>query len=297
MTCINNFSHVVNGQSFPIPCRHCVACTTNKVTELRIRSIAERAYYARRGRGSSFIRVSYNDASLPVVKDGKLYRYGELYDGTTDTFPLGIEPTLLLSDVQKFFHRIKQDCKRKYKIDYRYLYCGEYGTKSTERSHYHLILFGIPDDEAREIVGRQWEFGFCDFKPLESGAVSYCAEYMYNDVFGEEREKKYFSKGKEPPFLHRSNGLGERYFQELIDNGATSFSYMGKNYPFPKYYRQKTGLQLPAYSEDMQDAINKAKDSVIRSWQSAKPVDASSVHNIYHSDDVKIKSIVKEINP
>lgn len=294
MQCLKNWTGYNKSSSihYNIPCRHCISCTVNKITDLRVRSLSEQAYYNLRGRGSSFIRLSYDDVSLPVVYNSQLYRLGELMnDGK---IPVNHLPTVLISDLQKFWKRVNQDCKRIYGRDYMYMYALEYGDTSG-RPHAHLILYGINNNEAQKIIGNQWDFGFIDYKPLLAGATSYIAKYMFHDVFGEEREAKYTSRGIEPPQLHHAKGLGERYFKQLIDNGAESFSYMGKKYPFPKYYRQKYGLKLPPVKQDMEETNKKAMSYVLSERQRGVAVDDRSLYNLIHKVSAKaIKDLVNQ---
>lgn len=297
MTCLKNWTgyNRKKDMHYGIPCRHCVSCTINKITDLRVRSLAEQAYYNLRGRPSAFIRLSYNDASLPVVYDNQLYRLGELIDKNGNV-PLPFQPTVLLSDMQKFWKRVQQDCKRIYGKDFSYMYAIEYGDKNG-RPHAHLITYGISDREAKEIIGNQWDFGLIDYKPLLAGATSYIAKYMFHDVFGEEREQKYYSKGIEPPALHRAKGLGERYFMQLIDNGVIAFEYMGKKYPFPKYYREKFGLKLPPVKQDMQEVNKKAINYVINERMKGIPVDDRSLFNLIKPTNQKtISDLVKSLD-
>lgn len=267
-----------NDMNFPIPCRHCVACTVNKITELRVRSLAEQSYYNLKGRPSAFIRLSYNDTSLPVVYDKQLYRLGELID-KNNRVPVDFKPTVLLSDMQKFWKRVQADCKRIYGKDFAYMYAMEYGDKNG-RPHAHLITYGISDVEAKQIIGNQWDFGLIDYKPLLAGATSYISKYMFHDVFGEEKEAKYTLQGIEPPKLNKSKGLGEKYFLQLIENGAVAFEYMGKKYPFPKYYREKYGLKLPPVKQDIQETNKKAINYVINERMKGIPVDDRSLFNL-----------------
>lgn len=257
-----------------VPCRHCVGCTIKKIQDLRIYGTAEQTFQALKGRSSSFIRLSYNDANLPVIYNGELKRLGELVQN--GKVPTNFDMTLLKTDFQNFMKRVRQDIARKYdQRKIKYMYCGEYGDEGN-RPHYHIVLFGVSPLEAKVIIGKQWNFGFIDYKPLESGAIRYISDYMFNDVFGELREQKYTSKGIEPPFLHRSKNIGTHYLKQFEDSGLVKID--GTKKAFPYYYKKKYGVTADKYIKKdellqyMQESIKKSEEYVIRKRQRAQAV-------------------------
>lgn len=303
MSCITPFKiQMKNGQVVEVPCRHCVGCTIKKVQELRVYAQAQQTEMAFKGYSSSFVRLSYNDAFLPVVYHGKLCRLGELVEN--GKVPTDFENTLLKTDFQKFMKRLRQEIARKYdnrKI--KYIYCGEYGDSETgtKRPHYHIVLFGLSYVEAELLISETWKFGFCTFLPLKPGAVRYISLYIYQDVFGKEREQKYTSKGKEPPFIYHSTNLGKEYLKQYHSDGTIKIG--GMETAFPTYYRKKYNIQ-PKKLVDAKDleqfkkeALKKAQEYVIKQRQRGIPVDDSTVKTsqdltIYQTN--KINNLVKD---
>lgn len=301
MKCENTFLHRTKENDFiEVPCRHCIPCTVNKVQALNFYAECERASQALKGYGSSFIRLSYNNANLPVIYHNNLYRLGELvHDGKVPTDYL---PTILRSDFQKFMKRIRIARDRKqlpgtcfYREGWKYLYNGEYGDEFG-RPHMHLLLFGIGSTEVRNVFNEYWKFGFIDYKPLKSGATSYCSEYMFNDVFGEEKEKKYTSKGIEPPFLYHSKGLGKDYFLNNVDFETGFIMLNGKKTVVPTYLRQKYNIKIPHFEIDDIQNHNKALAYIGRQQQRGVAVDYRKAYQIMKKPDMyKLNKLIKEI--
>lgn len=297
MSCINPLKMKDrNGNITEVPCRHCIGCTIKKIQDLRFLAESERVAQAEKGFGSAFIRLSYNDAFLPVIYKGQLKRLGELVEN--GKIPLNCQPTLLKVDFVNFMKRLRKDLKENYgdrKV--KVIYCGEYGEKNTCRSHYHMILFGLNFKEAQPFVNANWHYGFCDFKPFKSGAVRYIASYMFHDVFGKEREKKYTSKGIEPPFLFHSVELGKDYYMKYSNKSMVTLN--GTQRPFPTYIKNKYGLEKKFFDDKQleefkKQSIAKAQEYIIKQRQSGVPVDDVSVIT-QRCDINNVKNIIKRL--
>lgn len=98
------------------PCGQCTPCRINKRREWTGRILLETQFNP----ASSFVTLTYADGFEPRTEDGE-------------------KSTLSKRHLQQFLNRF-----RKENGHFRYFACGEYGEKSTQRPHYHLILFGIP---------------------------------------------------------------------------------------------------------------------------------------------------------
>lgn len=93
-----------------VPCGKCVICQRNLVHDWGFRL----RYEAEASKKVYFVRLSYDNEHLPINKDGYV--------------------TLVKSDLQKFFKRLRK------KISFRYFAVGEYGSKFG-RPHYHVLFF------------------------------------------------------------------------------------------------------------------------------------------------------------
>lgn len=284
-----------------VPCRHCIACTINKIQALKFYAQCEIATQNLQGYGSSFIRLSYNNANLPVIYENKLYRLGELIHD--NKVPTNVTPTILRSDFQKFMKRIRIARDRKklpgtafYRSSWKYIYNGEYGDIGG-RPHMHLLLFGIGSNEVQSVFNEYWKFGFIDYKPLKVGAVKYCSEYMFNDVFGKERIKKYTSKGIEPPFLYHSKGLGKKFFISHKDFETGFIMLNGQKTVIPEYIRQKYNISIPHYKISNIENYNKTLAYIGRCRQRGIPVDDRSLYAKKNDVDTsKINNLISEVN-
>lgn len=109
-----------SGGSFPVfvncPCGRCSHCVFDMRNELVNRTLLEASY----SKGMYFLTLTYDDRHLP--SDG-----------------------LHKEHFSKFFVTFRRRCKEQFgsDIDFRCIFCGEYGTNPlyTKRPHYHAILF------------------------------------------------------------------------------------------------------------------------------------------------------------
>lgn len=84
---------------------------------------------------------------------------------------------------------------------FRFFGCGEYGEKRG-RPHYHVILFGLGHDDAREIEAA-WGLGIVQVDRLEPAAVAYVAGYTTKKVGTDDRSTYEFGEFES---LDRSTG-------------------------------------------------------------------------------------------
>lgn len=182
-----------------VKCNKCPLCIDKKKRDMSIRSICETYTSTHQ---PIFITLTYNNESLP-------------------------EHGLMLSDLQKFLKRVRITFRRQfgYKLDLRYLGCGEYG-HWTKRPHYHLLLwnfdyvrFGNSHRfllDARLWLQELWPFGFLHAKFCDSGSSSYICKYMYKDG----ATPRFCNK----PFIVSSRGhggIGSRYIDAMRDYYTT----------------------------------------------------------------------------
>lgn len=302
MTCLRPFRIQTREGTKEVPCGHCVNCTIKKIQYNKYLAVKELEWCNSHNLGSSFIRLSYNDVFLPVVVNGKLYRLGELIDEKHNV-PI-YEPTLLKSDFIKFMKRLRKKIDNDFGIKVKYCYCGEYGEdeQGTHRSHYHLILFGLDSLIAKELVEKTWNYGFITSLPVKNGAVSYMCKYMFHDVYGEEKEQKYTSRGIEPPFYYHSINMGRYVILQDIQKDPEVSYINGKKIPYPKYIRDKYGAS-PYISknkitreEQIRENLKKAENYVIQSRQSGIPIDSRSLYEKENVvDGLKINKLINEV--
>lgn len=216
------------------PCGKCMACLSNKRSEWQTRLEVE----LKHATNAWFITLTYDDKNLPfVTKDGiitiglenTIHSFDEMY------------PTLLESDVQKFFKRLRKKQAQFTKEQIRYFYVGEYGGQTT-RPHYHLLLFNLNNDE--RVVHLQtlqaWKKGFVYVGKVEPASIAYCTNYIINPEID-------VPLGVKPPYARQSRrpAIGHQYINEYKNyhrNDTDNHVYTsptGVKRNLPRYYKEK----------------------------------------------------------
>lgn len=205
-------------QFIAVPCGECGICMRNKVSEWKIRLTEE----SKINIANSFITLTYNDENLP--KDGVNKEH-----------------------IQKFNKQLRNYYK------YRYYYVSEYGP-TTNRPHYHGILFGIDNHTDSEMVDKLekiWAKGFVTLTQLEPTRINYVAEYHVL--------KNVNPVGSNPNFklLSCKPAIGSNYI-----NREKQFHWSEKE----MYYRNgKFKLGLPRYyKEKIYDSKTRKRASALR---------------------------------
>lgn len=198
-----------------VPCGRCVGCRKQRSLEWAIRLEREMPYW----QSAVFVTYTYSEEKLPFS---------------------GVFPTLLKSDMQKYFKRLrKQLGKRKI----MYYQCGEYGDKNG-RPHYHAIIFGLDIMSDSAMIVDTWEKGIVDIGVVTTASCRYVAQYIDKKLYGDRAKEEYDLKGRERPYVVMSKGIGKKYALEnanrLLANGTDTYS--GKKVGIPRYYKNIIGM-------------------------------------------------------
>lgn len=161
-----------------VPCGRCVVCQNNRREEWAARMELE----SRTAVATYFCTLTYSDEYCP--------------------------DELMVSDLQKFFKRLRK------KVKCRYFACGEYGDQF-QRPHYHFILWlDLFYDRVciERFVSDSWRFGFIQVRQAERSAYRYCAKYVVKSVRNNP-------DNKQAPFaiMSRKPGISFRYFDSIKD--------------------------------------------------------------------------------
>ena len=167
-----------------VPCGKCAACLQNRRGEWTTRLKIE----LEDATSAFFLTLTYNEDHLAFGDGG---------------------PSLVKSDLQKFFKRLRKSIEP-HKI--RYYAVGEYGT-DTARPHYHIILFNLPIDKI-DNVRKAWadkegqEIGHIDVGTVTGGSIHYVTKYHIN--------KNTSPSGVQPSFclMSRQPAIGHRYVEK-----------------------------------------------------------------------------------
>lgn len=155
----------------PFGCGKCLACRVKKRREWTTRLLLEML----KSDAGCFLTLTLSEDYVSTTEDG--------------------ERTLSKVELQLFFKRFRRNLEhyKKRKCPIRYFAVGEYGTRGTERPHYHAIIFGVSDMDIDVIraVDAAWRepakrgqrgttpsFGLWTLDPLNARRVAYVAGYV-----------------------------------------------------------------------------------------------------------------------
>lgn len=196
----------------PVPCGKCYDCKMTIVSQWAFR-IQEQEKTALT---SLFVTLTYENP--PISKNGFM--------------------TLVKSDLQKFFKRLRQHHKEK-NIDYgpiKYFAVGEYGSKR-QRPHYHIILLNAHP----ELVNDSWKLGFVDHGTVTGKSIAYTLKYVMKN----SKIPQHSRDDRLKEFRVMSKKLGTEFLTESVVNyfkkSKKTFITMEGLYkiPLPRYYKNK----------------------------------------------------------
>lgn len=233
MTCL--YPKFLGGWNRPtlISCGRCIVCRENRIKDWYFRLTAELGYCDY----SYTLTLTYDDEFLPMTGD------------------------LCISDVQKFFKRLRKDAGKD--IEYRYYYAGEYGERGG-RPHYHVLLFcytKLEEPKIKERVEKCWtvpagknskRIGHIHYDSMTKKSIRYTLDYLQKDYF------RHMASKNVAPFQRMSKGLGLSYLldseKRISDLGYVT---IGKTkFRVPKYYRKKSALVNESLNEKMSEYMS-----------------------------------------
>lgn len=241
-----------------VRCGHCIACRKKSAMDWSVRLVCESHYWD----DISHLTLTYNSDSIhELLIDKEVFSdentKGIPFDGAF--FHLS---DLFYRDLQLFNKRFRcllsrrgwnhayQDryydfaahrwCERTSITPYRYYSCGEYGELNTRRSHFHLMLFGVPcTKEFEELILRCWGKGNIMLRPFFPETAKYLAGYVQKKLHSD----RVIDNIRVPMKSLKSNRLGVRWLfdnmsQVHIDDDGAYIPYQGLKYPIPRYFRE-----------------------------------------------------------
>lgn len=190
----------IYGNPIKVPCGSCITCRRTQATWWSHRIQHDVATLDRLGIGSSFITLTIESETTPVLRK---------------------------SDLQKFFKRLR---KRRPDYPFRYAAIGDYG-ENTFRPHYHALLLGFPPELSAD-VRKCWKFGFIDVEPIASGNINYVVRYMQTHT--PSQRKKFVDAGLQEPFSLKSRSIGSTLMRKVEDS---RYTYKCRQYKVPPYWQ------------------------------------------------------------
>lgn len=201
---------------FLVPCGKCPGCRMDYAKTWSDRMIIE----LKDNPKAIFVTLTYRNENLPR---------GEL----------GI-PSLRLSDLQKFFKRLRKHFSS---VRIRYYCAGEYGPR-THRPHYHGIIYGLGLDDFDDLkcfgtnelrqpyftsplLERIWSNGFVQLSEVTYHTCAYVSRYCLK----KQIKQAYIEDGIEPEFnvSSRRPGIGLLHATEMVESGKSEFSFDGRD--------------------------------------------------------------------
>lgn len=218
------------GKLVQVPCGQCPECKASRARDWGTRCELE----ARQYQNNVFVTLTYDDNNIPIHNTFT----GEDYRGirnAADYYLVGKRyevPDLKKDDLTLFIKRMNKEAVKKGYSETgkscRYYACGEYGGK-TERSHYHLIIFGLmlPDLQfaynkggiahfTSEWLTQKWSMGLVDVEEANYASARYVAGYLTKK---HKNPRYYEHKGITKPYtvMSRRPGIGYMYWNDYRD--------------------------------------------------------------------------------
>lgn len=204
-----------------VSCRWCMGCRIARRNEWATRIRLECFSYMKRGIGSSFVTVTYDDNH---------------YDGSVH-----------ISDIQKLNKRLRYYLRKDNSdipADFKFYISSEYGTE-TDRGHYHGIYMGLPSTFLSEYLRKAWKNGFVAVYPVSFSRIRYVLKYLDKQLRSSTDISDYVEKyHREPPSAVMSHGIGTSYFYnnlEMIREKGGIPNDKGM-YLLSPYYSKKFGV-------------------------------------------------------
>lgn len=234
---LKRFREFYGSNLMMLPCGHCVACAQDYARTWQARIMCEAQYHKK----SCFLTLTY--AKNPPKDPSKEH-------------------------LRSFIKNIRN----KYGKGIRFFGCGEKG-ELNERSHYHLILFGVDfkhDEPMAKNSGfityrsyeldKLWTKGFASVGSLTIESAGYVSKYC---------DKKKITGLNNGEFLIMSRGLGKKYFQdhytEIFNSDFLYFN--GNKFRIPRYFLRLALNQDDFYLRCLADDYSDRKRLVAQSFR------------------------------
>lgn len=225
-----------------VDCGKCEFCLQKKRNAWTFRLMNEE----KESENSIFVTLTYCDEFMPYGKN---------------------TPSLHVTDVQKFFKRLRKKNDKKI----RYFLAGEYG-EQTNRPHYHAIIFNCDPDT----VATSWSLysradkeyipiGNVDIKPVNQARMHYVSKYMVNNKEddGEDRQKPFNIMSRKPGIGYGYIKKAKAYHRNAMSNYVILEG--GQKMALPKYYKDKlfTGNEkFKLYEQFLKTQYEKDKERI-----------------------------------
>lgn len=218
-----------------LPCGQCIGCRIQRSSDWATRCMHEASQHE----ANAMVTLTYDDDHVPL------------------------QGQLVYPHFQDFMKRLRYHLG----TPLRFYMCGEYG-ETTDRPHYHAILFGCDFLDDRLLLKRTsagslyssafldsvWRRGFCSVGDVTFDSAAYVARYVVKKVTGPQADEHYTRVDaitgeiyqKVPEFSRMSlgrtkgNGIGagwlDKYSSDVTNTGAVMTYNTSRT--VPRYYNK-----------------------------------------------------------
>lgn len=271
-----------------ITCGQCIECRLNYSKEWALRLVCE----SRFATNCLFLTLTYDDDHLPLNKYGA--------------------STLVPQHLKKFNKDLNEYCRYHYgHTGIRYYGVGEYGSE-TGRSHYHELVFNLPDEVCtankffkanfagdplfeNPILHDIWKRGFLIAGEFNFKTAAYVSRYCLKKFRGKEA-LNYELADLTPEFSRCSNrpGIGREFYETFKDDFYVDDKIYLPGIPGlnpPHYFDRLYDIEEPC-----QMAINKQlrTDSALRRNAEKMSDTDRSYTQILEDEERKLKKTIDE---
>lgn len=225
----------------PVPCGRCPPCKHRRVNSWVFRLVQEE----KRSHSAHFVTLTYASHSVPISTNGFM--------------------SLKPEDMRLYWKRLRKICRSKYGVKIKYYYCGEYGG-TTERPHYHAIIFNVPDDR---LFSEAWSLNGVPIGGVHVGSVTQDSiAYTLKYIDKSSWSPKHSRDDRFREFSRMSQGLGLNYLTpEIVQWHRSSPEHMfcslyaGHRIALPRYYKRKmfTDDEVKEMLPHVQNAVKAAQ--------------------------------------
>lgn len=252
-----------------VPCGKCARCESKKRADW-----AFRMYYENLNqRYGWFVLLTYNEENVPWIN----YSTGEITSiakSTSSSFAEtdNVSRCVSKKDVQLFIKKLRSQQKYWSKQlnfqneQIRYFIVSEYGTRQTNRPHYHAIIWGMhPYIADRLQTGSIWKKGFSNVQPLKQDkkAFNYVTKYLYKQKALNKWAVKPFALMSTKPYIGQAfETHGKAY---MLENNTIVVDQ--PNEPLraiPRIYKDKlSDIKIELARKNILKKIDKADTQLV----------------------------------
>lgn len=285
-----------------VPCGWCVGCQEKYSKDWAIRCVKEAELYP----NNYFITLTYDDEHLPI--NGVTEDFEIFSKETGEIAETNYNGSLRESDLTTFLKKLRRHYEYHYNhTGIRFFACGEYGP-TTQRPHYHAILFNMPINltelkilrvtednnflyECKELE-ELWGKGFITLAEVNWDTCAYVARYVMKKQRGKVPEEYYLENGQNKEFIRMSRmpGIGKDFASTEVLNKIYENDEM-----IVKGHRENISIaKPPSYYDRIYDAINPTQMQKIKDQRKAIAIEGEKILSLQSSYDTATRLKVAE---